>query len=100
MPFGTTVKFNDVIELPTAFTKCDIEATTDYDPVSYISRIKFNGTSMSYNDGNSDYAVYSKNKWADNDAKTIIVAADYTIATASEKQWWLNNTDLTQSKLK
>lgn len=85
--------------LPTAFNEIDIQATSDYATVSYIAKIKFNGTGMSYNDGSMDYTVYSVGKWADTDAQSIIVADNYKIKTASERQWWLNNTDLTEDKL-
>lgn len=54
---------------------------------------------MSYNDGNNDYAVYSNNKWASADAQTIIAADNYKIASETEKQWWLANSNLTESNL-
>lgn len=87
------------MSLPSSFNEVVIQATTDYSVVSYIAKIKFNGTAMSYNDGNTDYTVYSVGKWADTDAQTIIVADDYKIQSAAEKQWWISNTDLTEDKL-
>lgn len=96
MPFDTPIKFNDKLTLPSDIKQIDIEATSDYSKVPYISKIKFNGTSMSYNDGNQDYAVYSNGKWADEKAKSIITVAEYQVKTISEKQWLLSNTNLTE----
>lgn len=49
---------------------------------------------MSYNDGNRNYAVYSNGKWSDTAAQTIIAADNYTIKTKAERQWWINNSNL------
>lgn len=99
IPFGTSINFNSKLTLPSAFSQIAIQATSDYAIVSYIAKIKFNATSMSYNDGNADYTVYSVGKWASTDAQSIIAADDYEIKSETEKQWWLNNTDLTENKI-
>lgn len=99
IPFGTAIKFNSKLSLPTAFNEIDMQATSDYNTVSYIAKIKFNGVGMSYNDGNMDYTVYSVGKWASTDAQNIITADDYEIQSEAEKQWWLNNSDLTTQKI-
>lgn len=99
IPYDTLITFNNTIQIPINITELSIEATSDYETVSYISKIIFTNTSMSYNDGNTSYAVYSNGKWADTDAQNIIVAAEHKIQSATEKQWWLNNSDLTEGKL-
>lgn len=85
--------------MPTLFNEIDIQATTDYSVVSYVAKIKFNASAMSYNDGYTDYTVYSVGKWADTEARTIIVADEYRIQSTAEKQWWISNTDLTEGNL-
>lgn len=99
IPYSTQIKFNDTITLPTDITEIVIEATTEYIATPYISAIKFNSTQMKYNDGNTDYTVYSSGKWATNNAKTIVTVSEYIIETQEEKAWWLDNTDLTEDKL-
>lgn len=91
IPFGTEIVFNNTITIPSGISEIAIEATSNYSVVPYISKIKFNGTSMSYNDGNSDYVVYSRGKWADDEARTLTVADEYSFESAETKNWLFDN---------